>query len=63
VPIQKESLDHFEDFRRREGESMRLDLEKQCEVIENEGRLSCRAKAGGEREKTVKGRRHDITTS
>lgn len=34
----KESLDHFEDFRRREGESMRLDLEKQCEVIENEGR-------------------------
>lgn len=34
----KESLDHFDDFRRREGESMRLDLEKQCEVIENEGR-------------------------
>lgn len=34
----KESLDYFEDFRRREGESMRLDLEKQCEVIENEGR-------------------------
>ena len=34
----KESLDHFEDFRRREGESMRQDLEKQCEVIENEGR-------------------------
>ena len=34
----KGSLDHFEDFRRREGESMRQDLEKQCEVIENEGR-------------------------
>ena len=34
----KESLDHFEDFRRREGESMRQDLEKQCEVIESEGR-------------------------
>ena len=34
----KESLDHFEDFRRREGEAMRPDLEKQCEVIENEGR-------------------------
>jgi len=33
-----ESLDHFDDFRRREGESMRQDLEKQCEVIENEGR-------------------------
>lgn len=31
-----ESLDHFEDFRRREGESMRLDLERQCEVIETE---------------------------
>ena len=34
----KESLDHFEDFRRREGESMRQDIEKQCEVIESEGR-------------------------
>ncbi len=33
-----ESLDHFDDFRRREGESMRLDLEKQCEVIETEGK-------------------------
>ena len=33
-----ESLDHFDDFRRREGESMRQDLEKQCEVIESEGR-------------------------
>lgn len=32
----KESLDHFDDFRRREGESMRLDLERQCEVIETE---------------------------
>ncbi|MBL8813395.1 MAG: YicC family protein [Planctomycetaceae bacterium] len=31
-----ESLDHFEDFRRREGESMRLDLDRQCEVIETE---------------------------
>ncbi len=31
-----ESLDHFEDFRRREGESMRVDLERQCEVIETE---------------------------
>ena len=29
-----ESLDHFDDFRRREGESMRQDLEHQCEVIE-----------------------------
>lgn len=34
----KESLDHFDDFRRREGESMRQDLEKQCEVIETEGK-------------------------
>lgn len=31
-----EALDHFEDFRRREGESMRVDLQKQCEVIETE---------------------------
>lgn len=31
-----EALDHFDDFRRREGESMRQDLERQCEVIENE---------------------------
>lgn len=31
-----ESLDHFGDFRRREGESMRLDLDRQCEVIETE---------------------------
>jgi uncharacterized protein (TIGR00255 family) len=30
----QESLDHFDDFRRREGESMRQDLERQCEVIE-----------------------------
>lgn len=33
-----ESLAHFDDFRRREGESMRLDLERQCEVIETEVR-------------------------
>ena len=33
-----ESLDHFDDFRQREGESMRQDLEKQCEVIETEGK-------------------------
>ena len=32
----KESLDHFDDFRQREGESMRLDLDRQCEVIETE---------------------------
>lgn len=29
-----EALDHFDDFRQREGESMRQDLERQCEVIE-----------------------------
>jgi uncharacterized protein (TIGR00255 family) len=29
----KESLDHFDDFRRREGESMRLDLVRQCSTI------------------------------
>ena len=32
----KDALDHFDDFRRREGESMRKDLERQCEVIETE---------------------------
>ena len=32
----KDALDHFYDFRRREGESMRKDLERQCEVIETE---------------------------
>lgn len=31
-----DALDHFEDFRRREGESMRVDLQRQCEVIETE---------------------------
>jgi uncharacterized protein (TIGR00255 family) len=31
-----DALDHFEDFRRREGESMRMDLQRQCEVIESE---------------------------
>lgn len=31
-----ESLDHFDDFRQREGESMRQDMERQCEVIETE---------------------------
>jgi len=31
-----EALDHFDDFRLREGESMRQDLERQCEVIESE---------------------------
>ena len=31
-----ESLDHFHDFRQREGESMRVDLERQCETIEKE---------------------------
>lgn len=30
------SLDHFHDFREREGESMRLDLERQCDTIEAE---------------------------
>jgi uncharacterized protein (TIGR00255 family) len=29
-----ETLDHFEDFRRREGQSMRQDLSLQCDVIE-----------------------------
>ncbi len=29
-----EALDHFDDFRQREGESMRQDMERQCEVIE-----------------------------
>jgi len=29
-----EALDHFDDFRQREGEFMRLDLEKQCGTIE-----------------------------
>ena len=33
-----EALDHFDDFRQREGESMRQDLERQCEVIETEVR-------------------------
>ena len=32
----KDALDHLDDFRRREGESMRKDLERQCEVIETE---------------------------
>lgn len=32
----KDALDHFDDFRRREGESMRKDLQHQCEVIETE---------------------------
>ena len=31
-----DALDHFDDFRQREGESMRQDLERQCEVIETE---------------------------
>ena len=31
-----EALDHFDDFRQREGESMRQDMERQCEVIETE---------------------------
>ncbi len=31
-----ESLDHFHDFREREGETMRVDLDRQCEVIETE---------------------------
>jgi uncharacterized protein (TIGR00255 family) len=30
-----ESLDHFDDFRRREGESMRVDMDRQCHVIES----------------------------
>jgi len=30
-----ESLDHFDDFRRREGESMRVDMDRQCQVIES----------------------------
>ncbi len=30
------SLDHFHDFREREGESMRIDLDRQCETIERE---------------------------
>lgn len=30
------SLDHFHDFREREGESMRLDLERQCDTIDSE---------------------------
>lgn len=33
-----EALDHFDDFRQREGESMRQDLERQCEIIETEVR-------------------------
>jgi len=33
-----EALDHFDDFRQREGESMRQDMERQCEVIETEVR-------------------------
>ena len=33
-----EALDHFDDFRQREGESMRQDLERQCDVIETEVR-------------------------
>lgn len=38
-PVEKcltEALDHFDDFRQREGESMRQDMERQCEVIETE---------------------------
>lgn len=31
-----DALDHFDDFRQREGESMRQDLQHQCEVIETE---------------------------
>ena len=31
-----EALDHFDDFRQREGESMRQDMERQCQVIETE---------------------------
>lgn len=31
-----EALNHFHDFREREGESMRQDLDRQCEVIERE---------------------------
>lgn len=31
-----EALSHFHDFREREGESMRQDLERQCETIERE---------------------------
>lgn len=31
-----QSLDHFHDFRQREGESMRVDLERQCDTIESE---------------------------
>jgi len=31
-----DALDHFDDFRQREGESMRQDLQHQCEVIESE---------------------------
>ncbi|MCA9064464.1 MAG: YicC family protein [Planctomycetaceae bacterium] len=31
-----ETLDHFHDFRAREGESMRVDLERQCVTIESE---------------------------
>ncbi len=31
-----EALNHFHDFREREGESMRQDLDRQCEVIESE---------------------------
>lgn len=30
------SLEHFHDFRQREGESMRADLSRQCEAIEHE---------------------------
>lgn len=33
-----EALDHFDDFRQREGESMRLDLDRQCQVIEDAAR-------------------------
>lgn len=38
-PVEKcltEALDHFDDFRQREGESMRQDMQRQCEVIETE---------------------------
>ena len=31
-----EALDHFDDFRQREGESMRLDMQRQCELIEEQ---------------------------
>ncbi len=42
-----EALDHFDDFRQREGESMRQDLERQCEVIETEVKKVCRTGSAG----------------